>query len=279
MLEKKSCRIVGCIGRDEFADILVEKSEEAGLMTNSFQRSPTRPTGHCACLINSHNRSLVAFLEGANDFKAEHLNSIEREIAVASIIYITGFFFAVSPESVMKLLITAAPSQRRQVIFNLSASFVCSRFDSESFNTVFGKIDVLIGNSDEFSELISIHPPDSDCNDKTPLEAGIIKLTNRFPNLCVIITQGSEPILLKVPDKDNVEVIPVPKIPSEEIVDTNGAGDAFVGGLLGSLERGLGLRMGLTVGNFMAQQIIKTCGIKLPTRHSVQDYLDTLLLK
>jgi adenosine kinase len=46
----------------------------------------------------------------------------------------------------------------------------------------------------------------------------------------VIFTQGSKSTL--VHHNCETKEYPVPAVPSEEIVDTNGAGDAFVGGLL-----------------------------------------------
>lgn len=46
----------------------------------------------------------------------------------------------------------------------------------------------------------------------------------------VVITQGQEPVLLA--SNNEVIEIPVPEIPKEKIIDTNGAGDAFTGGFL-----------------------------------------------
>ncbi|GFS01313.1 adenosine kinase [Elysia marginata] len=49
----------------------------------------------------------------------------------------------------------------------------------------------------------------------------------------IIITQGALPVLLAI-DKQ-VKSFPAPVIPEGEMVDANGAGDAFVGGFLASL--------------------------------------------
>lgn len=43
----------------------------------------------------------------------------------------------------------------------------------------------------------------------------------------VIITQGEKPVVLS--DGETVKEFPVKQLKPEEIVDTNGAGDAFVG--------------------------------------------------
>merc|ERR1712037_582316 len=46
----------------------------------------------------------------------------------------------------------------------------------------------------------------------------------------VVITQGSDPVIAV--EHGKLHSFPVAPIPKEEIVDTNGAGDAFVGGFL-----------------------------------------------
>lgn len=53
----------------------------------------------------------------------------------------------------------------------------------------------------------------------------------------VVITQGPGPVVVAVNDGENVQVrrFEVPAVSEEERVDTNGAGDAFVGGFLGTL--------------------------------------------
>ena len=46
----------------------------------------------------------------------------------------------------------------------------------------------------------------------------------------MVITQGSDPVIAV--EHGKLHSFPVAAIPKEEIVDTNGAGDAFVGGFL-----------------------------------------------
>ena len=46
----------------------------------------------------------------------------------------------------------------------------------------------------------------------------------------MVITQGSDPVI--VVQKGQVIEYHVNKLPTDKIVDTNGAGDAFVGGFL-----------------------------------------------
>ncbi len=66
-----------------------------------------------------------------------------------------------------------------------------------------------------------------------PLEACLDDLLERGASV-VIITRGSEPVLARSAGSDVIEV-PVPAV---DVVDTIGAGDAFVGGLIARLGDG-----------------------------------------
>lgn len=77
-----------------------------------------------------------------------------------------------------------------------------------------------------------------------------------------VITQGKEPTI--VARNGAVELHEVPTVPAEEIVDTNGAGDAFVGGFLAAFIRGQNIEQCCKAGNFSAATIIRTSGTALP---------------
>ena len=57
----------------------------------------------------------------------------------------------------------------------------------------------------------------------------------------------------------------VPLLPKEKLVDTNGAGDAFVGGFLAYLAKGADLAACCNAGSYAARQIIQVSGCKIPS--------------
>ncbi len=73
-----------------------------------------------------------------------------------------------------------------------------------------------------------------------------------------ILTQGCDPVLLI--QQDSVQEFPVTKLAVHEIVDTNGAGDAFVGGFLSQFVQGKSLDVCIRCGNYAAGHIIKNPG-------------------
>ncbi len=268
-MEKYCSAIVGSIGNDRFGDILIENSHKDGVKTFLTRHSP-KPTGRCACLINGHNRSLVAFLDAANDFVPENLEPAKDAIKQATLLYITGFFMAISCESVQRIL-AFKPSQAK-VVFNLSAPFVCEMFNDRLATLLSGKIDYLIGNGDElFAWATSIT-----LGNDVSFEAAFDALATHFPSTTLIITHGSQPIQIKRPGQVMITV-PVPSVPAEEVVDTTGAGDAFVGGLLAALEKGFELEVGVQLGCFLAGQVIRQPGIKFPPKQALLGQIEAIL--
>merc|ERR1712007_371832 len=69
----------------------------------------------------------------------------------------------------------------------------------------------------------------------------------------VVITQGCEPTVVAVNGK--VTLQPINKLESSKIVDTNGAGDAFVG-FLAALSKGLDVAECCKAGNYSASVVI-----------------------
>ena len=55
------------------------------------------------------------------------------------------------------------------------------------------------------------------------------------------------------------------KLDKKDLVDTNGAGDAFVGGFLSRLSMGADLATCVAAGNYAARQIIQVSGCKIPS--------------
>lgn len=93
--------------------------------------------------------------------------------------------------------------------------------------------------------------------------AAIAKEMSNMPKLnnnkrIVIITQGDKPVILAI--GDSIKEIPVQKFEHSQIVDTNGAGDAFVGGFLAQYVKGKDLEKCIDCGIWVSGLIIQRSG-------------------
>lgn len=76
------------------------------------------------------------------------------------------------------------------------------------------------------------------------------------------MTQGSQNVILIETENDNVKEssFEVPAIPKENIVDTNGAGDSFVGGFLAAKIEGKPIDECIKAGIHMSGIVVQRLG-------------------
>jgi adenosine kinase len=235
----------------------------------------SKATGTCACLITGQgkDRSLVAYLGAANNYHANHLllPQVQERLTKSQVIYITGFFLTVSPETIMKVAQLSASSGDEKVFcMNLSAPFICRLF-KDPMNKALEYVDFLFGNEEE-----ALAYAESNKMNETDVEE-IAKRLSLLPKVpknrprTVIITQGSQPAIVSINGAIHATYPAIPMAPSE-IVDTNGAGDAFVGGFLSQLVQGKSIEACVNAGHYLANIIIKRLGITFPDHPPKLDF-------
>ena len=119
--------------------------------------------------------------------------------------------------------------------------------------------DIIIGNESE-AEAWAESSGQPDKKDYAAIARAIALSTksNAARPRTVIITQGPQSTIV-VTGAENAEakVFPVDPLQDHEIVDTNGAGDAFAGGLLGALVAGKPLDEAVLAGHKMGAMCVK----------------------
>ncbi|XP_036784497.1 adenosine kinase isoform X1 [Manis pentadactyla] len=260
----KIATFFGSIGIDKFGEILKKKAAEAHVDAYYYEQTE-QPTGTCAVCITGDNRSLVANLAAANCYKKEKHLDMEKNwmlVEKARVYYIAGFFLTVSPESVLKVAHHASENNRIFTL-NLSAPFI-SQFYKDSLMKIMPYIDILFGNETEaatFGREQGFEIEDI---------KEIAKMTQALPKVnlkrqrIVIFTQGREDTV--VATESEVTAFPVLDQKQEEIVDTNGAGDAFVGGFLSQLITDKPLTECIRGGHYAASVIIRRTGCTFPEK-------------
>lgn len=254
---------MGCISKDEFGTVLESKVKAEGVRA-VFQYDHTEPTGTCAVCLTGQNRSLVAYLGAAKHLKVNHLKIPEnrRFMESAHYFYMSSFPLTVSPASVLDVAKFASDNDR-MLAFNLSAPFLCRDYHN-AMMSVMPYVDILFGNEDEakvFAE--AEHWEAKDLREIALMLARLPKASGKRGRM-VICTQGANPTL--VIKEGVVAEYPVIPIKKEDIVDTNGAGDAFVGGFLSQLVQGGSIVDCIRAANYAANYIIQQSGCQIPDK-------------
>ena len=254
---------IGCTGKDEFGKQLEKQATNDGVKVQ-YLVDDQQPTGTCACLITEKVRSLVANLGAANCYKKEHLLRPENWALVetAKCVYIAGFFLTVSPDSILTVAKHCAETNK-YFMMNLSAPFISFACKEQLMSTI-PYIDVLVGNETEAEALTQAQEYGTSDMKEIALKVAALPKVNQSRPRVVIFTQGPGPVLLC---KDGrVTEYPIIPIKEEDILDTNGAGDAWVGGFLSQLVLGYSVEDCIAGGHYAANVIIKRSGCTFPSK-------------
>ncbi|CAL4968150.1 unnamed protein product [Urochloa decumbens] len=96
------------------------------------------------------------------------------------------------------------------------------------------------------------------------LKISQLPLASGKQNRIAVITQGADPVV--VAEDGKVKTFPVILLPKEKLVDTNGEGDAFVGGFLSQLVQGKSIEDSVRTGCYAANVIIQRSGCTYPEK-------------
>lgn len=252
---------MGCVGNDAFAAQMRASCEADGVMTN-YMVDASAPTGTCAVIVKDGERSLCAALNAANNYKVEHLDASENFALVekASFYYMAGFFMTVSPASIMRVAKHACEN-KKTFMMNLSAPFLMQvpPFLATLMEAL-PYMDYLFGNESEALTFAESQNWDTKDVKEIALKIAAMPVAEGKGSRTVVITQGCDPTVVARDGAVNeYAVIPLAK---EDLVDTNGAGDAFVGGFISQLIQGGDVAKCCAAGNYAANKIIQVSGCK-----------------
>lgn len=256
---------VGCIGKDEFGEKMAAVARAVGVNAQ-YMIDPATPTGTCAVCVLDKERSLVANLGAANNLKYDFVKekTIWGTVEKARVIYSAGFFITVSPETIAATAKHCADTGKIYCM-NISATFLVQvpPFKKVLLETM-PYVDYLFGNELEARALAEAEgwgTEDLACIAK---KVASLPKQNGGRGRTVVITHGSEPTV--VATDGHIRLFPAIPIAPSDIVDTNGAGDAFVGGFLSQLVVGKALDECIRAANYAANIVIQRSGCSLPVQ-------------
>mmetsp|Transcript_124678 Transcript_124678/g.352954 ORF Transcript_124678/g.352954 Transcript_124678/m.352954 type:complete len:350 (-) Transcript_124678:101-1150(-) len=265
---------MGCTGDDEYARILEDVCRANGVQA-MYVVDKGAPTGKCAVPIFEKERSLITDLKAANNYKAHHLREPKqwKVLGDAKIVYSAGYFATASPEC---MEIAAREMARRGGTYctNLSAPFIMS---VPSFRAVIEKTlplcDYLFGNRAEArAYAAAVGWGTSDVETIATRLSLVPPMEPGKPPRTVVITQGDEPTVVAA--RGTVARYPVIGVDPGLVVDTNGAGDAYVGGFIAGLQKGKDVECCCKAGAYAAAVVIQHYGCTYPPKPDVA--IDTL---
>jgi len=261
--QPKATTFFGSVGHDRYADILKSSAEQVGVNVR-YQVVDDLPTGRCGAVITGEDRSLVTELGAAEQFHAEYLDDPEnwQLVEKAKYFYIGGFFLPVSMNAVLKL-VNFAVDHDRTVVMNLHATFLCKNYADKDTNLM-QYIDVLFGNGDEAVEFGNHMGFNTSSVKEIAVKASQLQKLNKSRERIIVFTQGRDPTI--VAQGGHVTEYKVKPVEHSMIKDTNGCGDAFVGGFLSQLAQGKSVEECIKCGFYASRVVIQYFGCNYPEK-------------
>ncbi|CAK9210016.1 unnamed protein product [Sphagnum jensenii] len=225
----KATSYIGCIGDDEFGKQMEKLASEGGVDVQ-YDIDQTTATGTCAVLVVDGERSLVANLSAANNYKIEHLKKPENWAVVekAKFFYSSGFFLTVSPDSMLLVAKHAAETGKlcskplpKYYMVHLAAPFICQFFKDKLLEVV-PYVDFLFGTETEAKTISSVLGWETEDTEVIALKLAALPKACGTHKRVVVMTQGTDPSI--VAEDGEVTKFPVILLPKEKLVDTNATG-------------------------------------------------------
>ena len=212
-----SVTILGRVGDDEFGEPLVRALQDKGVDTSLVEGVPEVSTGAAFITVTQDGENAITVAPGANrSLTTDDVDAAAQAIGGARVLVAQ---MEVSVETVLRAVAVAAERGVRPLV-NLAPTFEVPR-------ELLGKLDPLVVNEHEAAFLLG--------NRVEGVEGALSaapELLSLGPRSAVITVGEAGAVFAQ--DRA-VQHLDAPKV---DVVDTTGAGDAFVGALATRLARG-----------------------------------------
>ncbi len=242
-----SVSFIGNIGDDENGEFLLQELQSEGVDT-SFVGISREPTGMAFILVSEAGENFITVISGANhDMKGPSVIASLRSHLASAVVVMQGEI----PLEIIASVAAASVGQR--VIINM-APF--QPLDEATLSLC----DPLILNQSEASSMLGFDVQSPE--DGFRAVEGLLQMVRS----CVVTLGGHGACWA---DGSDVGHVAAPQVKS--VVDTTGAGDAFVGSLAAELARGADLRSATELGVLAGSYSVELFGAQssYPTRDSL----------
>lgn len=238
---------VGKVANDALGEIFRHDLNALGVEFDTAPLGEGPATGRCLVNVTPDaQRSMTTFLGAAGLVSPDDID--ESQVARAAITFFEGYLFEqpVAREAFVRACAIAKREGKRSALTLSDASCVDRQFDVLQ-DFIPQHIDILLANDREAETLFG----------SDDLDAIAEKARKLCPLTAVTLSEKGSVLIPRDGD-----VVKVPAVKPEKLVDTTGAGDAYAAGLLFGLARGLPLETAGALGSLAASEVISHFGAR-----------------
>jgi len=248
-------KMLGCVGNDNFGDILLNNLNQARVDTSHMVKSQTERTGVAVIYVNSRGNNCIVVTPGANgQCDEEYIRSKDSLLQEADYILLQMEI----PQSSVYFAIHRAYELGKTILLNPAPA---PRSISDD---ILRKLDYITPNETELAKITG-----RKCETIAEITEAAETLVQRGVKN-VIVTMGERGALLAC--KNGAEVFPTYHV--ENVADTTAAGDCFNAAFVVALAEGSSHPEAMMFANAASSIVVTRQGAQssIPTREEVLDF-------
>ena len=237
---------IGRVKADQLGEIFVHDMRSLGVDIRLQPAADGSPTARCHVLIDQDGqRTMQTYLGACTELSVSDVTA--DSVGNPGVILIEGYVWDIAEGPALAAeAIRIAKSTGSEVALSLSDSFCVARHRDAFHDAVRNGVDIVVADEDEIVELLQA----DEFDDTTR------KLAD-YENLFVMTRSEKGSVIMR-----GDETVVQPAIPVETIVDTTGAGDAYIAGFLFGYTQKKSLQECAKLGTFCATQVIQQVGAR-----------------
>ena len=254
--------MLGAVGNDVYKDKIINSLKEAKVET--LLEFKQQKTSKCGVGIYKKDRCLVPDIQASKNISKEFIEDKKNEIFNHDVLIIEGYFLRENFD-LCKYLCEEFKREQKLVILTLSAVVIVQQY-LDKIKEIANMCDMIIGNMEETEVLAG--GKNSVFQETYEKVHRILSPRNRL----LVVTCGSHGVYCSKYNYKSMRLELILQcfpnfVKNDEIVDLNGAGDAFLGGFLAMYLKGNRdnrLFSCCKAGNDAASVILRNIGCTYP---------------
>ena len=237
---------IGKIKKDDAGMFLQKNMVKEGLKFPLGFTSPNISTGCCTIFVEEDGtRTMCTFLGAGSTIGPEDI--FAEQIIGHKIAYLEGYLWDnENAKNAMKKMVKICKKDNQKIAFTLSDLFCVDRHRNSFTELIKNDVDILFGNEEEIGAMSE----SKSINDS-------IDYAKSLNITCAITLAERGSLIIK-----NNDIIEIPAIDINKVVDTTGAGDLFASGFLYGLSKNKELEVCGHLASVAAAEIISHYGAR-----------------
>ena len=255
---EKKISMLGCVGNDILKNKIINTLQQSNIKTNLLEQIDMA-TSRCAVgICNNKDRYFLSDILASRNLSVNFIQNHWNEIISHDALLIEGYFIKENFDLCSNIC-DAFIKAGKFIILTLSDPLMIESY-KEDIIKIANKADMVVGSLNAAKKLVG------EINDSTNIDLLFKKIYSILndKNRILIITAGNHGVFCSKYDsttktEDHFQTFPN-QINNRDIVDFNGAGDAFLGGFISQQMQNKTFEDCCHLGNKAAAVVIKNIG-------------------